>query len=166
MPASLKSLRFAVLAAVGISSIAVAATTGSVSLSGVVASSRYVSVAQEAGATTLNLGGQGTNLSEQIVKVAEITLGTNNAEGLTLTASSGNLSQGSHNVAFKVITVADGAAAPLTAAFTVDSGDTYSYSNNVQGDEVRDMYISYDPPAMLDPGTYTATISLSVSDDS
>lgn len=146
--------------------VAAAASADTVGLSGIVASTASVTSTPTAAATALNMGGVGTAIGEQIVKVADLALTTNNTTGLTLTIDSGNLTNGTGNVAFKVQTVAAAAGAPLTAAFTVASGTPNSgYVSSASGADTRDLYIAYTPAAVLDPGTYTATITLTVADN-
>jgi hypothetical protein len=156
------SFRLALLGALALASMAVADTVG---LSGTVSSTASVTSVATAGATTLNMGGVGTAIGQQIVKVADVALTTNNTAGLTLTVTSGNLTNGTDDVAYKVTTVADAASAPLSAAFTIASGTDYTVATSAQGAAAKDLYIAYTPAAVLDPGTYTATITLSVADN-
>jgi hypothetical protein len=116
--------------------------------------------------TTLPLGGIGTDLAVQIVKAADLALVSNNAQGVRLSMSSGNLVNGGVSIPFQVVSVAAAAAAPAAGAFTTASGtphldDITSFSS---GAAARDMYVMYDPPALLDPGTYAATITLVLTD--
>ena len=142
--------------------LASAGTEDTVSLGGSVSSTLSLDATDTTEASNLDL----TTNSEQIVKVADIAMSTNNSAGLQLTASSGNLTNAdSQTIAFKVTTVDDAAAAPATGDFTVASGTNYTASSNAAGDWPKDMYIAYTPAALQDPGTYSATISLTVSDN-
>ncbi|MBX5483099.1 MAG: hypothetical protein IRZ16_14840 [Myxococcaceae bacterium] len=156
----IKTSLFAAVFTLG--SAAVAAT---VNLSGTVASTANVTAVATSSAGALDMGGEGVDIGQQIVKVADVTMSTNNATGLTLTVTSGDLSNGTDSVAYQVTTVADEAAAPVGADFTVPSGTDYTYSNSTSGSEDRDLYIAYTPPILLDPGTYTGTITLTVADN-
>lgn len=143
--------------------LASAATEDTVTLGGTVASTLTMEATDTLGAASLDL----TTNSEQIVKVADIAMSTNNSSGLTLTATSGNLAKGDAQtpIAFKVTTVDDAAAAPASGAFTVASGTNYTAVGSAAGDFPKDLYIAYTPAALQDPGTYSATISLTVSDN-
>lgn len=143
---------------------AMAETTDSVSLSGVVTSTLAITATDTAGAAALDLDGDGS-ASEHIVKVTDALMTTNNDQGLTLSYSGGNLTKaGGVSIAYSVLTVADGAAAPLTGDAGWATGATTDASS-AAGDHVRDLYIKYTPAASQDPGTYTGTISLTVSDN-
>jgi hypothetical protein len=157
--------RSQVLASILFSALAISSasadTTDTVTLGGTVASSLQITAVDTGGASTLDLSG-----GQKIVKVADITMGTNNEQGLTLTASSGNLSKaGGTSIAFKVTSVADAAEAPAAGAFTVASGSDYSVGSSGSGDVVKDLYILYTPLALQDPGTYAGSISLTVADN-
>lgn len=146
--------------------LSLGALADSVALSGSVASTAAIVSTPTPAATSLNLGGTGVAIGEQIVKVADLALITNNSTGLTLTITSGNLTNGIGSVAFAVQSVADAASAPLSAAFTVASGtDNSTYVSSAAGADDRDLYIAYTPAAVLDPGLYEGTITLSVQDN-
>lgn len=143
---------------------ALAETTGSVSMSGSVSSTLSITSTATAGATSLDLDGDGTS-SEHIVKVADLSMSTNNEQGFTLTFSGGNLTKtGGTSIAYSVVTVADAAAAPLTGDLGWATGST-TYATSAAGDAARDLYIKYTPATLQDPGTYSGSISLSVSDN-
>jgi hypothetical protein len=157
---NLRSLKGLVALSLLSASVATAATSGEVSLTGTVTSTLVMTASADGGGLELM-----TN-SEHIVKVSDIASSTNNDTGLTLTVSSGDISKaGGASIAFKVMTVADGATAPLTAAFTVASGSNHTPSSSVAGSFNRDLYIKYTPAASQDPGDYEGTINLSVSDN-
>lgn len=156
-----RSLKILVAGSLALSSIATAATSASVTLSGSVASTLSITSTDTAGASALDLSS-----GEKIVKVADLSMNTNNDQGLTLTATSGNLSKtGGVSIAFQVTTVADAATAPLSAAFTVASGTNYTVSSSTAGTVAKDLYIKYTPGSTQDPGTYSGSISLTVADN-
>ncbi|MHC5731925.1 MAG: hypothetical protein ACYTXY_49220, partial [Nostoc sp.] len=108
----------------------------------------------DAGATALNLGGDGSTPTEHIVKVAALAIGTNNEQGYTLTASSGNLTKtGGTSIAYQVTSVAATTAAPATGDFAVASGTNYTVATAGAGDAPKDLYIKYTPAALQDAGT-------------
>lgn len=141
-----------------------AATTGSVTLGGSVTSTLAISSTSTAAATALPLDGAAAGVA-QIVKVSDLTIATNNEQGLTLTASSGNLTKtGGTSIAFQVTSVADAATAPASGDFLIASGTDYTASSSVAGAFNQDLYIKYTPAALQDPGNYGGTISLTVAD--
>lgn len=150
-------------------------TSGDVTIGGTVVSTLNIAITPVGGVDTgLDLGGEGVDNGETIVKVADITITTNNNTGLSLTLTSGNLTAGGDtNLPYQVASTADTVAA-VTADFSVASG-TAKVENFTQvggaapnlgadGSLARDVSISYDPPQNLDAGAYTATITLSVAD--
>lgn len=143
---------------------AMAETTDSVVLSGTVTSTLAITATDTAGAAALDLDGDGT-AAEHIVKVADAFMTTNNEQGLTLALSGGNLTKaGGTSIAYSVVTVADEAAAPLTGDVGWAVGATTDVSAG-EGDHPRDLFIKYTPAALQDPGTYSGSISLTVSDN-
>jgi hypothetical protein len=143
-------------------SVASAATSGQVDLSGEVTSTLTMSATPTNAASALDL----MTASEQIVKVADLAASTNNDQGLTWTMSSGDLAKsGGQSIAYKVLSVADGGSAPATGAFIVDSGDDHVVGNSAAGSFDRDLYIKFTPAGSQDPGIYEGTINLSVSDN-
>jgi hypothetical protein len=144
-----------------LSSAAFADTTASVTLGGTVTSSLAITSTPTAAASTLDLSG-----GEKLVKVADLAIGTNNEQGLTLSATSGDLTKaGGTAIAFQVHTVADGAGAPIAGAFVVASGTDYDVGSLAAGAFDRDVYILYTPAALQDPGAYSGSISLTVTDN-
>ncbi|MHC5720560.1 MAG: hypothetical protein ACYTX0_53205, partial [Nostoc sp.] len=110
--------------AVAFSPTAFAGTNnGTVTVSGSVASTLDLAAAPTSNASGLEL----TNPTEQIVKVAALTITTNNTTGYTLTASEGDLSDGSHGdtIPYLAATVVANASAPVAGAFT-GSGTLYT----------------------------------------
>jgi hypothetical protein len=147
----------------GALAVASAAWADAITLGGTVGSTSSVISTPTATASALPMGGEGSDIGEQIKKVGDLALSTNNTEGLTLTVTSGNLSKGSDAVAYKVMTVADGATAPASGDFSTDSGDSWEVDAAL-GASSLDLYIAYSPPAVLDPGDYAGEITLSVQD--
>lgn len=156
------ALRLSVLGALAVSSVALAANTDTVALSGSVGTAASVTAVDTTEAAALNLGGMGTAIGEQIVKVADVALSTNNTTGLTLTITWGSLTNGTVSIPFTATTVADAAAAPTASTGFGTTGMTYS---NAALTDARDLYIAYTPGANQDPGTYTATMTLTVADN-
>lgn len=117
-------------------------------------------------ASNLALDGTGS-ASEHILKVADLNVSTDNSNGYTLTISSGTLStlEGETPVAFQVTTVTDAASVPGSAAFTTPSGTNYIVSTATAGQANQDLYIKYTPVALQDPGSYSNSISLIVTDN-
>ncbi|MBE9108179.1 hypothetical protein IQ273_01930 [Nodosilinea sp. LEGE 07298] len=115
--------------------------------------------------TSLDLDGEGS-ASMHIVKIADISISTDYSSGLTLMLTSGSLTKvDGSDILFKITTVANDESAPSSSAFDVPSGDTYTYSTQAAGSENRDVYILYTPSALQDPGSYGATINISVFDN-
>lgn len=141
-------------------------TTDTVLLSGSVTSTLTIEATDTAAAATLPLDGAAAGV-QQIVKVADILMSTNNDEGIMLTATSGSLNTagaGGDPIAFQVAVVEDAAAA-VGATFTVPSGTNVTDGlSNTEGSFNKDLYIMYTPAALQDPGTYTGSIGLTVAD--
>ncbi len=144
--------------------LATPAKADTVNLGGSVASTSAVTSTATAEASTLNLYGAGTAQTNVVVKVADMALITNNTAGVTLTATGdGGLTNGTSTQVYQVLIVADAAAPPADSAFS-SATDAKSVTDFVSGAAARDLYIEYDAPALLDPGAYTATITVSVAD--
>jgi hypothetical protein len=144
--------------------LATPAKADTVNLGGSVASTSAVSSTATAAASTLNLYGAGTAQTNVVVKVADMALITNNTGGVTLTAAGdAGLTNLTSNLPYQVLIVADEATAPADTDFT-SATDAKSVTDFVSGAADRDLYIEYDAPALLDPGAYTAVITVSVAD--
>lgn len=158
MSRSIKSL-LAIASVVGLTSTSLAATDATVPLSGTVTTTLQVTSSTASGASTLDLMN-----GEKIVKVADISMSTNNEQGLTLTVSSGNLTKtGGTSIPYQVTSVADAATAPTT--FGTASGTNYTVGTSAAGSSAVDLYIKYAPASAQDPGAYSGEISLTVSDN-
>jgi hypothetical protein len=153
-----------VAASLVVTSVAAAESSDSaqVNLAGSIASTLQVSAQATAGASTLDL-----SPNQKIVKVADLTMSTNNVEGLTVHASSGNLENAEqHAIAFQVLVGEDEAQeAPAATAFTSASGQPFDHEIALQGEHLRDLWIKYSPVATDDPGNYTGTINVTVTDN-
>lgn len=125
-----------------------------------------VSVAATAGATGLDLDGEGS-AGTHIVKIADLSASTDGAAGFTVSISSGELrkADGATPVPFQVALVADEGTPPAASAFTVPSSGTYTWYTAAPGAAARDLYIMYTPAALQDPGAYSATVDVSIIDN-
>ena len=123
-----------------------------------------VSVQATSGVTALDLDGEGS-ASLHIVKVARVSLFTDGLEGLTLAISPAGLGKadGSTPIEFQVVIVARDAAAPSAAALSTAATTLYTLALPT-GSSERDLYIKYLPRVRQDPGTYSASVLLAVSD--
>ncbi|MEH1917838.1 hypothetical protein [Nostoc sp.] len=153
-------------AAVAFSPTAFAAPTDTVNLSGEIATQATIEATDTAGATALNLGGEGTIVTDAVVKVADLTMSTNNASGLKISLVGGTL-----------IGTLTGIGTPITYQVAVATNGqtpaTGDYSANISGLSVsnspaeveKDLYIRYSAPAINDPDTYEGSILLTVADN-
>ena len=142
---------------------AMANTSGSVLLRGTVASTLALVINTTGSETALPL----STATQQIVQVAGLAISTNNEQGYTLTATSGNLTRtGGTSIAYQVTTTAAGIPA-VTGDFTVPSGTPYTVGStaaNAANTNGRALHIMYTPAALQDPGEYLGTINLTVAD--
>lgn len=116
-------------------------------------------------ASNLTLDGEGST-SSRIVKVATLTASTINLTGFTLTISSSSIGKsGGTPIGFQVVTVNSGDPPPTAAEFTVPSGNNYEYATSLAGTENRDIYIYYTPGILQDPGSYSGSILVNISDN-
>jgi hypothetical protein len=138
---------------------AFAETTANLPLSGTVTTTLNIVSTPLPAATALDLSG-----GVKTPKVATLAIDTNNSTGYTLTASNGNLTNTTATtpIPYLVSSVGTGDAAPTVFA----AGYTYaSNAANAAASGGRDLYIQYTPAALQDPGTYTGTITLAVTDN-
>ncbi|AFZ12414.1 hypothetical protein Cri9333_1522 [Crinalium epipsammum PCC 9333] len=143
-----------------------AAFADTVNLSGTVTSTLALTTSPTAGpnsAANLPLN----SATEQIVRIADLAVSTNNNTGYTLTVSSGSLTKsGGADIPFQVVVTDDGTAA-ASGDFTVASGTAYTYSTasaNAAGSNGKDLSMKFTPDALQDPGNYTASVSVTVVD--
>jgi len=159
--------RFAITSTVllGAAVISSPAFADTVNLSGSVADTSTVTSTATAGASALSLGGEGTAAADTVAQVADLALESNSSDGVTLTATAdGALSNGVDSVTYQVLIVADGATTPIAGDFTANN-DSDNVTDFTSGAAARDLYIEYDAPALLDPGTYTSSITVTVTDN-
>lgn len=117
-------------------------------------------------ASNLTLDGEGS-ASTRIVKVANLELSTDDSDGFTLIISSESLTKsGSETpIPFQVTTVAAGSGSPSASDFPVSPGSNYTVSTTSAGSSSKELYIKYTPAALQDPGSYSTSISLVVTDN-
>lgn len=117
-------------------------------------------------ATALPLDGEGSAI-ERILKVADVTVTSDAPTGFTLTVTSGSLSKtdAQDPIPFQVVAVPMGAPAPTAADFTSAPGESHFFSTNAQGNAALQLYIRYKAAPLQDPGTYTASLVVSVLDN-
>lgn len=164
--------RFALVTGLAASALAfggTAAFADSVTLDGTVANYSTITSTRTSGtgmADDLNLYGVGTANADVVVKVADIELTTNNDDqGVELTATAGGaLTNGTDSLSYQVKLVDNDATAPAantfassTDAVNVDASD---FTDNAAD---QDLYIEYDAPQYLDPGSYTSTVTMTVT---
>lgn len=116
-------------------------------------------------AGALNLGGTGS-ASTHIVKVADVTITTQNAGGCSVTISPEDLrkADGETPISLQLLVVSDGAAAPAHTDFTTAAGAPFTFSISSAGTHERDLYIRYSPRSHQDPGTYTSSLTVVATD--
>lgn len=142
--------------------VAHAATSSDITVSGTVASTLAVTSTATTHTATLGAG-------EKIEKVSDIGLTTNNTTGLTLTVAAGTLknttdTKSPSSVGF-VVTTQDDGTVTLPASTSFPTG-TYTFATTAASDNLqRDLYIKYSSDSLIDPGTYSGTISLTVADN-
>ncbi|NJN49343.1 MAG: hypothetical protein HC805_05640 [Alkalinema sp. RL_2_19] len=145
-------------------STAFAATTADVTVGGTVTSTLAVSATPDGAAATGLTMTQGT---ETIAKIADVAVETNNSTGLTLTVNDGLMTNpDGQTIAYDVLLVADGAAAPTTGF--ADGQITYATTGanaTAAAEGNRDLYINFTPSALQDPGVYSGTVTMTVADN-
>lgn len=151
-----------------------AAQAEDVTVGGEVTTTLTLGLTPDAGAGTLALDGAAAGTA-QITQVAALDSYTNNNSGYTLAATLTSMTKtGGDPIHFQVTTVAGGSAAPAAAAFhaTVSTEAGAAIANlhsttaaNAAGGDLRDLYIYYTPNALQDPGSYSGTIALTVTDN-
>ncbi|MBD1909196.1 MULTISPECIES: hypothetical protein [unclassified Leptolyngbya] len=165
--------RFAVastLIAVG-AVFATPAMADTINLSGSVASISTVTSTATSNASNLNLYGAGTAGTDTVVQVADLALTTNNKQGITVTATAnGPLTSGVNgdSMPYQVLIVGDAAAQPTATSFTSTTASAsvpVGVGGFVNGAADRDLYIEYDAPQLLDPGSYTSSITVTIADN-
>jgi hypothetical protein len=146
-------------------SAAFALTNANVPLSGTVATTLAVT-ATPVNNTSMDL----TTASVQRVKVADVTMGTNNATGLTL-AFDANVVFVNQSFAAKTpipvaVQVLAGASAILpTTGYIAIAGPLFQVTAAQAVSTPYSLFVEYTPAALQDPATYNATIGLTVTDN-
>ncbi|PIG91908.1 hypothetical protein [Gloeocapsopsis sp. IPPAS B-1203] len=139
-----------------------AAFADTVNLSGNVPSILEMTTTATAAASALELP---TSADTKVVQVADIAFETNDAEGVTITATSGTLTKtgGQTPIDFQVKLLADGTASPGSTDFA--SGNT-THTTNSAGIGAADLYITYTTAEYQDPGAYSGNINVTIADNS
>ena len=124
-----------------------------------------VAATPTAGASNLTMDGAGS-AQTRIVKIADLSVSTDDPQGFTLSITSGNLTKaGGSAIPFQVALVGDEAAAPASSAFTVASGGALLRTTSTAGALPLDLYIKYRAADLQDPGVYSASIGLDIIDN-
>jgi hypothetical protein len=144
---------------------AFAQTTATVLLNGTVASTLAVT------ATAVNNNGMNlTTPSVQRVKVADVTMGTNNATGLTLAFGTDvafvNQSFAAKTPIPVAVQVLAGASATLpTTGYIAIPGPLVTGTTAQAVNTAYSLFVEYTPAALQDPALYSASIGLTVTDN-
>jgi hypothetical protein len=142
---------------------AFAQTTATVLLNGTVASTLAVT------ATAVNNNGMNlTTPSVQRVKVADVTMGTNNATGLTL-AFGTDVAFVNANAKTPIpvaVQVLAGASATLpTSGYITTPAPLFQVTAAQAVNTAYSLFVEYTPAALQDPALYSASIGLTVTDN-
>jgi hypothetical protein len=124
-----------------------------------------ITVSAVAAAASLPLDGEGS-ASTHIVKVGDLAMATDGAAGFTVSITSTSLTKGDQRtpIAFQVALVDDDVV-PAAAAFTVASGDILVHTTAAAGAVNKDLYIKYLPATRQDPGSFSATVHVTIADN-
>lgn len=151
--------------------LAQSVNSASFDVDGDVASYRKVEVAVVGAATNLDMGGEGANEAAQVLHAGDITVTSNNEEGVKITALGGNLQNpldpdNSDQVAFKVEFTSNNGTQPATLSGTASTAATYNLDvDDITGIGQADLWIEYDAPALLEVGNYKASITIQYDSD-
>lgn len=117
-------------------------------------------------ASALPLDGEGSS-TERVVKIADLQISADGTQGFTLTVTSGNLRKADGNtpIPFQVVTVAAGAPPPTAASFTAGPGESHIYNSSSPGNTTRQLYVRYAAATLQDPGAYSASVSVLITDN-
>jgi hypothetical protein len=122
-----------------------------------------VNTAAAAGSTSLMMDSGGVTVT-RIVKVADVSVASDGANGFTLSIASAALTKpGGTPVPFQVALVDAFAPVPSASAFSTPAGSLFAYVGT--GIQNKALYIKYSLPTYQDPGTYSAQIDLEVVDN-
>lgn len=144
-------------------SAAFAGTTGSIPLSGTVATTLEM-VSTPTANTSMNL----TTASVQRVKVGDITMGTNNATGLTLALDGGvtfTNANAKTPITVGVAVLAGNAPTTPTTGYTTSTGSLIAPTAAQAVTTPYSLFVEYTPAALQDPAAYSATVNLTVTDN-
>ncbi|MBX5483098.1 MAG: hypothetical protein IRZ16_14835 [Myxococcaceae bacterium] len=118
-----------------------------------------------ASAAALELGGNGGGSFTRIVRVAELEVVSDNPRGVVVEISSGAIAKpGGDAVPFEVTAVLRGSPRPSAGDFLTPSGDTFRFVSPLPGRVLLTVYIRYTSAGILDPGTYSAALQISLSE--
>ncbi|MDH6098133.1 hypothetical protein NWP21_04605 [Anabaenopsis sp. FSS-46] len=155
-----------ILSPLGFGSAAFAQTTSTIDLSLTVPATASIALTATAEASNLQNSIQLAQTGIQTpIKIADFTV-TTNAVGVTLTASSTNNGQLRSQagdfipIPYKIQVQGDGGAVPNSVNFSTLNNFSRYVSGNI------DLYIEIENPGSLLAGTYTDTLTLTISTDS
>jgi hypothetical protein len=155
-----------VVAAIGMvlaTRAASAGTSAVVSLSGVVPARVAVRTARTLEASALPLAAP-ADTRAQVVRVADVSIGTSAAAGLTITAQGGELRAASGaSIPLQVRLQDASEAAPTPAAFALPADEVSADAG--EGEIARDLYVHYLAMADAPAGRYSGTVRLTIEDN-
>ena len=138
-----------------------------VPLSGEVASSTQIFAFPTPESMDLDLGGEGLATPGVVENVARLDIVSNNFDGVMVTATADSLltsTDSTDTLAYQV----------MIASAEPDAGDFAAGPHSVNilrgtggienGEATRDLFIQYDAPLVLNKGTYTSNISVTIAD--
>ena len=99
------------------------------------------------------------------VHIADLDIASNNAAGIIITSSSGNLGKltsGENEIAYTIAIVDNGAGTPTT--YVSNLNQNVNGFDTETGIKSMDLYIRYSVGGMPKQGTYTDTITITVAD--
>lgn len=172
------SLILAPITTLGFGSAAFANTaTDSIQLSGTVESQIAIDATPTQAAADLPLSPEYADQNGwNMVQIADLNITSNNTEGITITASSTNDSElvsttnSSDKITYGIAIVDSGAATPTSSSPLNNVSVPFSQSvtsgfNSDTGVKAMDLYIHYMVGGMPKQGTYTDTLTITVSDN-
>ena len=102
------------------------------------------------------------------VHIADLDIASNNAAGIIITSSSGNLGKltsGENEIAYTIAIVDNGAGTPTSTTSVSSLNQNVNGFDTETGIKSMDLYIKYSVGVMPKQGTYTDTITITVSDN-
>jgi hypothetical protein len=109
-----------------------------------------------------------TTASVQRVKVADVTMGTNNATGLKLVFDSDVAfvnANAKTPIAVGVQVLAGASPTTPTSAYITSAGTLVTETAAQAVNTPYSLFVEYTPAALQDPGAYSASIGLTVTDN-